>query len=79
MHKKLLIMLLFRVLKKPTLNTEIKNNLLPWCKVKCKRKTHCFKQSITLYLHWKQVTNKKLVKACQSILQKINKTHLRPR
>ena len=36
-----------------------------------------FKESITWYLHWKKVTNKKLVKACRSILQKINKTQLR--
>ena len=48
-------------LKNPTLNTEINNNLLPWYKVKCKRKTHhFFKRGITWYLHWKKVTNKKL-------------------
>ena len=64
--------------KKTTLTREIKNNLLPWYKVKCKRKTHFFKQSVTWYPHWKKVTNKKLVKACESILQRNNKTHLKP-
>ena len=61
-HKKLLLMLFFRVSWKTTLSKEIKDNLLPWYKVTCKRKTHFFKGSITWYLHWKQVTNKKVVK-----------------
>ena len=68
----------FRVLLKYTLNAETKNNLLPSYKVKYKRKTHFFKRSIVWYLHWKKVTNKKLVKVCQSILQRINKMHLKP-
>ena len=63
--------------KNTTLNTEKKNKLLPWCKVKCKRKTHFFKQSITWYFHWKQVTNK-LVKAYQTILQRSNKMYFKP-
>ena len=41
-------------IKKNTLNTEIKNNLLPWYTVK---QTHFFIQGITWYLHSKQVTN----------------------
>ena len=64
--------------KKTTLNTKIMNNILPSHKIKCKRKTHFFKRSITWYLYWKQVTNKKLVKACQTTLQRINKTYLKP-
>ena len=71
-HKKLLMMLFFRVLlKNTTLITEIKNNLLPLYKVKYKRQTHLFKRSIIWYLQWKKVTHKKLVKACRSILQRI--------
>ena len=35
---------------------------------------HFFKWRIT----WKQVSNKKLVKACQNIFQSINKMHLKP-
>ena len=78
-HIKLLIMLLFRVLwKKTTLNTGIKIYLLPLHKVMYKRKTHFFKRSITWYLHWKTITSKKLFKACQSILKRINKMHLKP-
>ena len=37
----------FKLSKKPTLNTEIKNYLLLWYKVKCKWKTHFFKHSTT--------------------------------
>ena len=70
--------MLFQGSLKTTLNTEIKHNLLAWYKVKYKQKTHFLKQSITWYLHWKQVIDKKLVKACQSILQSINKMHLKP-
>ena len=40
------------------ISTEMKNNLLAWCKVNSKRKTHFFKRSMTWYLHWKQVPNK---------------------
>ena len=65
----------FKVIKNPKLNAEI-NNLLPWYKVKNRRKTHFIKQSITWHLHLKKVTSKKLVKSCQSILQRINKAHL---
>ena len=75
-QEKLLIILFFKVLLKNTLNTEIKNNLLPLCKVKYKQKTHFLNQSVTWYLHWKKFTNKKLVKAYQSILKRIRETHL---
>ena len=43
-------------LKKTTLNTGIKNNLLPSYKVP----PSFLERSITWYLHWKKVTNKKL-------------------
>ena len=42
------------------MNTEIKNNFLHSYKVKHK---------------WKKECNKQIVKACQSILQRINNTH----
>ena len=67
-------MLLLRVLLKNTLNIEIKNNLLPSYKVTCKWKT--FLQ--TKYNMVSSVEESKKVKICQSILQRINKAHLKP-
>ena len=52
-------------LKKATLNIEIKNIFLSLCKPNYKWKAYFFRRSIVWYLH------RKLVRACQSILQRI--------
>ena len=69
-------MLLLRVLLKKTLNTEIKNKLLPLYKVTCKWKTYL--QTKYNMVSSMEESNRQKVKICQTILQRINKAHLKP-